>query len=153
MSMKWIPLYMILLFLPVLLCAGDVEVHPEAKAYFDKKFKKVKEVKWRLSDDDLLIGYFKQEEIKYEAVFDKSTGEYLELRAPFQYKNLPIKATSYIEDHDYRNEVYDVQRVELKNGEIRYRVEVDTIDIFVAVLFKESGTFLFETILINYNAD
>ena len=147
--MKW----WILLCLPLYCFSQDFKIHPEAQRYFDKKFKKAEKASWDISHDDLLIVGFEMKEEHYEAAFEKTTGAYLELRSPFKYKKLPIKVTSYIEDHEYKYDIYSVQQVIDAYGKRFYRVKVDTADIFAALIFKQDGRFVKEVILINYNSD
>ncbi len=148
--MKWL----ILLCFPLFVFAQEEDIHPKAIEYMEKNFPDVGQAGFDQEELGTIVLFFRYEEEgnKFGAVFNNKTGDFIELREAVKFERLPIKAVSYVEDHDYDENVKKMELVTRADDTMVFRIMVETENVIAALLFRKDGRFIEEIIIKDYNA-
>ncbi|MCW3114151.1 MAG: hypothetical protein JWR18_2547 [Segetibacter sp.] len=114
----------------------QAEVPAPVKHAFEKKFTKVKEVKWEKEDDKFEVN-FEQDNHEMSAVFT-SSGVLEETEVEIKSNELPSAITSYISKYYNRAKVKEAAKITKASGEVNYEAEVKGRDL----IFDANGKFV-----------
>jgi putative alpha-1,2-mannosidase len=115
---------------------NQADVPTVVKQAFEKKFARVKEVKWEKEDGKFEVN-FEQNKHEMSAVFNAS-GVLEETEAEIKMNELPSAVTTYIAKNYSSSKVKEAAKITKANGEVNYEAEVNGSDL----IFDANGKFI-----------